>query len=250
MKHIFYIVVSCLLLSCNNDSAPDCFQNTGDSIEQEFVVETFDKIIVFEGVELIVTDEPIQKVIVQTGEFLLSDVKVSVVEGRLILKDDNGCNIARDYGVTKVFVSSPNIKEIRNSSNFTVSSNGVLSYPELNLLSENFGNEGEYSAIGDFNLQVNCDELRLVFNNLSTAYISGNVTDLFVGFYSGDSRFEGANLIAQNIQIYQRSSNDMILNPQLSLTGEIRSTGDVISLNQPAIVEVEAYYTGQLIFEE
>src|SRR5690606_6184313 len=224
MKYIFYIVVCCLFLNCNNDSAPDCFQNTGDIIEQEFVVDTFDKITVFEGVELIITDAPTQKVIVQTGEYLLSDVKVSVVEGRLILEDENGCNIARDYGVTKVFVSSPNIVEIRNSSNFSVSSNGVLNYPELNLLSENFGNEDLYSTIGDFNLQVNTNELRLSLNNLSTAYISGNVTDLFVGFYSGDSRFEGANLIAQNIQIYQRSSNDMILNPQLSLTGEIRST--------------------------
>jgi len=237
------------LYSCNNDSALDCFQNTGDIIEQEFVVDTFDKITVFEGVELIVTDEPTQKVIVQTGEYLLSDVKISVVEGRLILKDENGCNISRDYGVTKVFVSSPNIIEIRNSSNFTVSSNGVLNYPELILYSENFGNEGEYSAMGDFNLEVNTNDLRVVFNNLSTAYISGNVTDLFVGFYSGDSRFEGANLIAQNIQIYQRSSNDMIVNPQLSLTGEIRSTGDVISLNQPAIVDVEEFYTGRLIFE-
>src|SRR5690606_5726696 len=122
MKHIFYIVVCCVLFSCNNDSAPDCFQNTGDIIEQEFVVDAFDKITVFEGVELIVIDAPTQNVLVQTGEFLLSDVKVSVVEGRLILKDENGCNIARDYGVTKVFVSSPNIVEIRNSSNFSVSS--------------------------------------------------------------------------------------------------------------------------------
>lgn len=247
MRYTFYIGLFIILFSCNNDSAPDCFQNTGDIIEQEFVVVAFDKITVFEGVELIITDAPIQKVIVQTGEYLLSDVKVSFVEGRLILKDENGCNIARDYGVTKVFVSSPNIVEIRNSSNFTVSSNGILNYSELNLLSENFGNEGEYSAIGDFNLQVNCDELQLVFNNLSTAYISGNVTDLFVGFYSGDSRFEGANLIAQNIQIYQRSSNDMILNPQLSLTGEIRSTGDVILVNEPPEMSVQVFYTGQII---
>jgi hypothetical protein len=247
MRYTFYIGLFIILFSCNNDSAPDCFQNTGDIIEQEFVVDAFDKITVFEGVELIITDAPIQKVIVQTGEYLLSDVKVSFVEGRLILKDENGCNIARDYGVTKVFVSSPNIVEIRNSSNFTVSSNGILNYSELNLLSENFGNEGEYSAIGDFNLQVNCDELQLVFNNLSTAYISGNVTDLFVGFYSGDSRFEGANLIAQNIQIYQRSSNDMILNPQLSLTGEIRSTGDVILVNEPPEMSVQVFYTGQII---
>lgn len=250
MKYTFYIGLFIVLFSCNNDNTPDCFQNTGDIIEQEFVVDAFDKITVFEGVELIVTDAPIQKVIVQTGEYLLSDVKVSVVEGRLVLKDDNGCNIARDYGVTKVFVSSPNIIEIRNSSNFTISSNGVLNYPELNLLSENFGNEGLYSTIGDFNLQVDTNNLQLIFNNLSTAFISGTATEVFIGFYSGDSRFEGANLMAQNIQIYQRSSNDMILNPQLSLTGEIRSTGDVISLNQPAIVEVETFYTGQLIFEE
>jgi hypothetical protein len=228
---------------------PDCFQNTGDIIEQEFVVDAFDKITVFEGVELIITDAPIQKVVVQTGEYLLSDVKVSVVDGRLILKDENGCNIARDYGVTKVFVSSPNLLEIRNSSNFTISSNGVLNYSELTLLSEDFGNEDVYTTMGDFNLQVNTNELRLTFNNLSTAFISGNVTDLFIGFYSGDSRFEGADLIAQNIQIYQRSSNDMIINPQLSLKGEIRSTGDVISLNQPAVVDVETFYTGQLIFE-
>lgn len=249
MRYVICLVVCCLLLNCNNDSAHDCFQNTGDIIEQEFVVDAFDKITIFEGVELVVTDAPTQKVIVQTGEYLLSDVKVSVVDGRLILKDDNGCNIVRDYGVTKVFVSSPNITEIRNSSNFKVSSNGVLNYPELSLLSENFGNEGLYSTIGDFNLEVNTNELRVVFNNLSTAYISGNVIDVFIGFYSGDSRFEGANLIAENIQIYQRSSNDMIINPQLSLTGEIRSTGDVISVNQPDVVNVQAFYTGRLIFE-
>jgi hypothetical protein len=80
-------------------------------------------------------------------------------------------------------------------------------------------------------------------------FISGFVNNLFIGFYSGDTRFEGANLIAQNIDIFQRSSNDMIVNPQQSLTGEIRGTGDVISLNRPPIVEVEEFYTGKLIFE-
>src|SRR5690606_11822722 len=101
MRHSICLVVCCVMFSCNNDSAPDCFQNTGDMIELEFVVDAFDKITVFEGVELTVTDAPTQKVIVQTGEYLLSDVNVSVVEGRLLLKDENGCNIAREYDVTK-----------------------------------------------------------------------------------------------------------------------------------------------------
>jgi hypothetical protein len=40
----------------------------------------------------------------------------------------------------------------------------------------------------------------------------------------------------------------MIVNPQQSLEGEIRSVGDVISLQTPAVVDVELYYTGQLLF--
>ncbi|MFT4803434.1 MAG: hypothetical protein ACI9YE_000627, partial [Psychroserpens sp.] len=47
-----------------------------------------------------------------------------------------------------------------------------------------------------------------------------------------------------------RSSNDMIINAQQSLTGEIRSTGDVIVVNTPLVVDVEQFYTGALIFED
>ena len=81
-------------------------------------------------------------------------------------------------------------------------------------------------------------------------FISGTTNNLFIGFYSGDARFEGANLIAQNVEIFHRSSNDMIINPQQSLIGEIRSTGDVISLNEPPVVSVQELYTGRLIFQD
>ena len=37
----------------------------------------------------------------------------------------------------------------------------------------------------------------------------------------------------------------MIVNPQQSISGQIRGTGDVISINEPPIVEVERLYTGQ-----
>ena len=34
------------------------------------------------------------------------------------------------------------------------------------------------------------------------------------------------------------------------IRGEIRGTGDIISLNRPAIIEVEEIYTGRLIFQD
>ena len=41
----------------------------------------------------------------------------------------------------------------------------------------------------------------------------------------------------------------MVINPQLSLSGELRGTGDLISVNEPPVVDVVRIYTGRLIFE-
>ena len=88
-----------------------------------------------------------------------------------------------------------------------------------------------------------------MFNNLSNCFISGKTTNLNITFAAGTSRFEGRDLVAQNIYIWNRSSNDMIVNPQQSLTGKITGTGDVISVNTPPVITVEEIYTGRLIFE-
>ncbi len=249
MKKILCILSFSLLVACNGDNVPDCFQNAGDLIQREFQVQTFDKITVFERIELIVTQGSTQTVVVETGEYLINEIVVSVENGRLLLKNNNGCNLTRDYGLTKVYVTTPNLTEIRNSSGISMRSNGVLNFTSLNLISEDFEEEDGFHTDGDFNLQVDCQTLNIHTNNLSNIFISGVVDDLFIGFYSGDGRFEGAGLVAQNIEIFQRSSNDMILNPQQLLSGEIRSTGDVILVNEPTVVDVQQFYTGQLIIQ-
>lgn len=238
-----------VLLSCNAKVMPDCLQNAGPIIQMEFEMPTFDKIVVFERVQLILKEAPEQKVVVETGKYLRDDIKVSVVEDRLILKNNNGCNISRDYGITKVYVSAPNITQIRSSTGLPILSDGVLKYPDLALVSEDFEAEEQYHTDGDFILDVDCTNLTITNNNQSHVFLKGKVENLMIGFYSGNCRFEGRDLIAQNIQIYQRSSNDMIINPQVSLKGEIRSTGNVVVINNPPVVEVETFYTGRLIFE-
>lgn len=250
MRVILHILILVLLFSCNGENVPDCFQNAGNIVQQEFTLNVFDKITVFERVELIIKDETEQKVVVETGEYLLNDIEVSVEDGRLIIRNNNTCNLTRDYGITKVYVSSPNLTEIRQSSGLTISSDGALNYDSIVLLSEDFNASEEFHTNGNFNLEINSETVRITTNDNSSVFLSGAVTNINIGFFSGDGRFEGANLIAQNINVFHRGSNDMIINPQQSLTGEIRSTGDVISLNQPSTLDVEEFYTGQLIFQD
>ena len=247
MKKIAYIFLFLVVTSCSKESANDCFQNAGTTIQQEVAVTEFEKILVNRDIELIIKEAPEYRVIIETGEYLLNDVEAKVVGNELQLTDNNTCNYVRDYGITKVFVSAPNIRTIRTSSQYTVKSEGVLNYDTLNLLSEDFNAAGTFT-IGDFNLQVNTINLRIVANNISSFYISGETNNLTVQFYSGAGRFEGANLTAENVEIYHRGSNDMIVNPQQSLSGELVGTGDLISVNRPPTVEVEQLYTGRLIF--
>lgn len=248
MKKIIYIAFVVLLLSCNSENAGDCFQTSGTIIQQEISLDAFDKILVNRDVELIIKDGITQNVVIETGKNLLNDVEAIVVGGKLILSDNNNCNYVRDYGITKIYVTSPNIKEIRSSTQYDISSNGVLTYPSLTILSEDF-NEPDTFSVGNFKLQINNTSFSVVFNNLSNCYVSGATTNLNVTFASGLSRFEGRNLEAQKVIIWNRGSNDMILNPIQSIKGKISGTGDVICVNHPPIVEVEEQYKGRLIFE-
>ena len=246
MKKLIYIGLL-LLFACNSEDANDCFQTAGTMVQVDVEVSTFNRILVNRDIELIVSQADDFKVTIETGENLLNDVKAVVNGNRLVLTDDNTCNFFRDYGITKVYVEAPNITEIRNASQYEVSSEGVLTYPSLKLISEDFNANVEFT-VGDFRITVDNSNLNITSNNISSFYLDGQTENLFVGFFSGSGRFEGENLIAQNVEVSHRGSNDMIVNPIQSLTGILRGTGNLISVNEPPIVDVERIYTGQLIF--
>ena len=247
MKKIIYIMVF-LLFACNSEDAYDCFQTSGNIVQEDVIVSGFERILVNRDIELIIKEASEYKVTIVTGENLLNDVKVEVIGNQLILTDNNSCNYVRDYGITKIYVEAPNLTEIRTSSQFDISSEGVLNYEVLSLYSEDVIATSEFTT-GDFRLTINSDYLDIVSNNLSFYYVKGEVQSLFVGFYSGAGRFEGENLMAQNVSVFHRGSNDMVVNPQQSLSGELKGTGDLISVNQPPNVDIERFYTGQLFFE-
>jgi hypothetical protein len=247
MNRLAYILSLGLLFACNSEDAGDCFQTTGNIIQQEVVVTAFEKILVNRDIELIVIDDLEFKVVIETGENLLNDVEATVVDNQLQLTDNNSCNYVREYNITKIYVTAPNITEIRSSTQYDISSEGILNYNNLSLLSEDFGVLESFTN-GDFRMEVNTSKLNIVANGLASFYVSGFAENTTIGFFAGSGRFEGENLIAQHVDISHRGSNDMIVNPQQSLIGVLRGTGDLISKNMPPVVEVEQLYTGRLIF--
>lgn len=248
MKKIGYILSVILVFGCNSEDASDCFQRTGDIIREEVAVSDFTRILVNPNVELIIREGLDTSVVIETGDNLINEVSAIVQGDRLILSDTNDCAFFRGFNQTKVFVTAPNITEIRSATQFGILSNGVLSYPSVSLISEDF-NENTGTTTGTFNLDINSETIRVSGNNIASFFISGKVENLTVSFFSGTGRFEGMNLEAQNVNVFHRGTNKIIVNPIEAIRGELRSTGDVISVNRPPIVEVTEFFTGKLLFQ-
>lgn len=249
MKKIGIVLLTVVFFGCNSENAMDCLQTAGDPVKKEIVLPPFHEIIIFDRVKLYVAYGHEQKVIVKTGTNLLEEVTFSVQGGRLAIKNENTCNLIRDYKMVKVYVTSNELTYLKNGSQWEIESTNVLKYPKLTLVTEISSGSKTTHTDGGFDLKLNGEQLKIVNNGVASYYLSGKVDRMSVGFYSNDGRLEAGNLIVQDLRFYHRSSNVFIVNPQASLRGEIRSTGNVISLQRPPIVEVDEFYTGKLIFK-
>ncbi|NNT70629.1 DUF2807 domain-containing protein [Flavobacterium sp. IMCC34852] len=246
-KFSLLIVLFWMLNACEKPS--DCVESTGAIITKEVEVQAFKKIKVYRGIEVVITQGLEHKVEIVAGENFIDNVQVIQNGDQLIFKDDASCNWVRAYGTTKILVTTPTLEEVYSKTDRNISSNGVLTFPALTFTAFDKDADGETGAgTGDFILNINNESLTIKNNNVSRFYLSGQTNNGSFNFYFGDGRVEAENLIAQNIYVYHRGSNDMTLKPIQSITGTMNSTGNIILKNVPPIVNVAELYQGNIIY--
>jgi len=247
------ILITSILMfstSCSSDSAPDCFQKAGDLVREEVQVSDFTKITVFEKIGVVLKQGNETKVEVETGENLLNEIELNVLNDRLILRNNNGCNIFRDYELTKVYITAPNIDEIRSSTGLKIESDGVLRFPILRLISESFNDPENKTTDGEFDLELDAVDVTILVNGIAYFKLVGKTEFIGVTIAAGDSRVEAENLSAQFVDVDHRGSNDILVNPEQLIKGDIRGVGDVISYRRPPLIQVNELFKGKLIFKD
>ena len=160
--------------------------------------------------------------------------------GVLTFRNDNSCNWAREYGTTKIQISTPDLKQIIYEGGATIKSVNTLVFDTLSIDSKD--------SSGDYILDIVSNELNITTKRISNFYITGTVNDLNLDFQTGDGRFYGKDLIAQNVFFYQNGTNDIMVYPVQTLEGIIDRYGNVIYYNAPINPpKVEKYSKGKLI---
>lgn len=247
-KIVLHIVVCCcMVLATSCGISEDCFKGNGNQVIQLFPLENFTKIKVYDGVGLVIKEGTNYEVKVITSNNILDNLEVKLQGNMLVVKDNSTCNIARDYGLTTVYVTAPNITEIHSKTDQDIRSDGVLNYSDLKLISIDLS---DGAGTGDFRLSLNTINLYVESNNVSNFYLTGQSQNLHVFFSWGNGIFYGENLIVNIITIYHRGSNNIFLFPINSIEGNIYATGNVVLKNNPIVSpNVIQHFTGRLILD-
>ncbi len=254
-KIVLHIVVCCCMVFATSCGiSEDCFKGNGNQVTQTFSLVNFSKIKVYDGVGLVIKEGTNYEVKVITSENILDNLEVKLEGNMLVIKDNSTCNIARDYGLTKVYVTVPDGTllpiipelELHCKTEQKIESEGVLHSPIIRLFS--IGDDGDGAGTADFHIMVDNGQLVVESNNVSNFYISGHCTEMLLNFYFGDGRFYGENLRAEKIKVYHRGSNDMMVFPIQKIEGTIFATGNVILQNVPPLVNIDEVYTGRVIY--
>jgi hypothetical protein len=241
------VVCCCMVLATSCGISEDCFKGNGNQVIQLFPLENFTKIKVYDGVELVIKEGANYEVKVITSDNILDNLEVRLQGNMLVVKDNSTCNIARDYGLTTVYVTAPNITEIHSKTDQDIRSDGVLNYSDLKLISIDLS---DGAGTGDFRLSLNTIHLYVESNNVSNFYLTGQSQNLHVFFSWGNGIFYGENLIVNIITIYHRGSNNIFLFPINSIEGNIYATGNVVLKNNPIVSpNVIQHFTGRLILD-
>jgi len=115
--------------SCKKENLGDCFKRTGKVMTEARDLPAFDKIYARDNVDVILTEDTGQEVLVEAGKNLLGLIRTEVREGTLYIRNDNRCNFTRRYDspirvllrVPRTFASiiTEGCGQISNTNTFT-----------------------------------------------------------------------------------------------------------------------------------
>lgn len=246
----FLVPLLLIVLFYSCEKPYDCVKSSGPMSSRVYDGLVFSKLLVNKRINVVLIEGSEHRVEVQAGENLINDIEVVVQGDQLRLTDNTSCNWVRDFGNTVVYVTAPNITQINSKTEQDISSQGVLRYPNLHLLSLDDSDGYPGVGTGDFYIAVDNNSLTVENNEVGRFFITGSTNTLILYFWENGGIFQGENLYADTINFYQRGSNDLFIRPVNYLDGDIYNVGDVNCYSRPPQenVRVTEHYRGRLIY--
>ncbi len=228
-----------VITSCNKSGA-DCFTSTGTIIRQPRPISDFDTIIARENVDIILTQDSVNSIVVEAGENIIDGIKTVITNRQLEIDNNNKCNWVRSYDKPlNVNVHVKNLRKIYYLSAGNISSTNVLNSASFLL--------DVWGGCGSINLSLNVIQ-GFIYEHLGTADITLKGRVIFNSVVAGDyGLLQLKDLSTDYTYVANSGSNDCYVNSDKYLDATIHSIGNIYYTGNPDSVHVHIFGTGQVI---
>jgi len=218
-------------------SATSCIGHTGNGkvVKEERNVSGFEAISVNNGIELLVSQDTFEKVVVEADENIQKILRTEVKDGKLkIFLDENVLHAKK----MKVYVTVKQLKAVEASSGAEVKSGNQIKAESLKIHS---------SSGSDVTMEIACSQDTLDSSSGSDMAISGTTQSLKAESSSG-SDLKASKLKAEKADVSASSGSDLEVYVSKELKAHSSSGSDITVYGNPAIRDTNSSSGGDVSF--
>ncbi len=226
-----------LFLSCSHDSCP---LSAGTLSSEMRNLTAFNEIDLYGKINVILTQDTLQNVRVESGKNLIEGISTIVAAGVLTIQDNNGCKLLRtDNNIANIYISTGHLQNITYYGSGNVSSTDTIRAA--------FFTVDCYYGSGSINLKLVSDTADAIVRT-ENADITFSGYGGFAYAYCGEA--SSVNLIqftTRSAYVVSKSVRDIDVNVTDSLLADILYKGNVYYKGNPSSIQTQISNTGQLI---
>ena len=191
MKKIFYLTVALIIIVLSSCSFPGMFsvRPEGEYISKDINPESFSSVSVASGFQLILTQDSVQSMSVETYENIFQYLEIEIVDSTLFISTKDGVNFSGQPNV-KIHITTPVLDELSLSGG-----------SRAEFVNEWKGEEFEASLSGGSRIfgMINLKSFELELSGGSRSELNG-VVEKFSLNASGGSKSRHLDLLTRNCE--------------------------------------------------
>jgi hypothetical protein len=236
MQRKFHYTLMAMWLTVFALTADSCFahvRGNGKVVKEERNISGFDAITVSNGIDVLISQDTFEKVVVEADENIQKILKTEVKEGKLkIYLDESVYNAEK----MKVWVTLKQLKSLEGNSGADVRSTGRINAESLKI---------NASSGSDVKMEVNCGQLMLDSSSGSDLTVSG-IAALLKASASSGSDLNAAKLVAEKGEVSASSGSDLDATVTKEVKAHASSGADVTVYGKPAIRDTNRSSGGEV----
>jgi hypothetical protein len=228
-----------ILLAAITLSAVSCiphFRGNGNVVKEERKVSDFEALEVSTGVEVLVTQDSIEKIVVEVDSNLLKILKTRVESGTLKIYLEEGILHAKSL---RVYVTLKQLRSVETGSGSNVKSENKINAEKLKLST---------SSGSGIKMEVNCGKLTAESSSGSHLTVSGTAQSLNADTSSG-SGIDASELVAEKGDLSASSGSHLKAQVTKEVKADASSGAGITVAGNPAVRNTDNSSGGSVHFK-